>query len=277
MSDVQGDGSPQDLIGLIGQTTYQGSDVNGESGVSDGADSTVSGLNEEGLSPAPDNVAGAAPGEVSEQGVTPPAQEPPAVTPPTQQTTPPVDPNLQQLQETIVNQQRYIDMHQQQIRYQQEQEFRKSLEDMDPTERELAIKDRQLRFLQQQNQNLTKSQREAQAREQETSKRQLAYIVAVENGLPEYLYTSLLSANSPEEMESEAARIARNLKSQFQPIQHEAQQVAPPQQQQQQQPNPAFAAGGDGGSSQVTQEVEPGSGDLMGLISQNQYQVIRNW
>lgn len=273
-------GQVSDLAGLIQGTVYQAA-IDGEvvtpteaapTGVTPGSDSPPDGTQGEGLSPASGNTA------------TPPAQgEQPGVTP---QTSPPEPGNapspqysaeqIRLMQEQIANQQRIINMNSQAILAEQERRFQASLEEMDESERRAAIAEREANKYRTQAQYLANQVQREKAAEQEKAKRTLATIVASDNGLPLSVSTALLNATSLEHMESMAREIAADLQANRAPIQGSPAQTEP-QTPEPSTANPAFVAGGDSVSSDTTPKVEPGSGDLMGLIAQNQYQIVQNW
>lgn len=269
MSSVGNEGQDHGLSGLINQTTYQqptGSDgvtVGTEgAGVHAGGDSGPSGAAHEGSSPAVGNTHGTPVGTGTGQGVTTQPTEPPAGN--DSQPTPP-DPRLQQYEETIQNQARYIQMHQQQLAQDQERQFRASLEDMSEEEQRAAIAERQAQQLRAHNMQLQQRQRQDDHVRQDSAKRTLALMVAVNAGLDPSLSSTLMGAQSPEEMESIASTLAQRLQA-SQP--QGGGGTAPPQH------DPAmYAAGGDHAPSSTPKDIETGSGDLMGLIGQTQYQV----
>jgi hypothetical protein len=269
-------GQTEGLAGLIQGTTYQEAplygDVNPEQGsqtdVTPGADSTPGGTQGEGLSPASGNTVDS-PATGQQQGVTPPVPDPSTGNAPSPQYS---AEEIRLMQEQIQSQQRYINMHAQQVRADQERRFQESLAEMDETERRAAIAEREARKYKTQAEYLTNQQRREQAAEQEKAKRTLATIVASDNGLPVSVSTALLSATSLEHMESMARDIAADLQASRAPVQGSPAQSEP-------QPPAAnpYVAGGDTVSSDTTPKIEKGSGDILGLISQNQYEVVRNW
>lgn len=260
-----------DLSGLIQQTAYQSPAVNGTDGVTQGADSTPDGLADQGLSPASENTP-APPATEQQTDVTPPASDSSTGNAPsTPQYT---DEQVRQMQEQLVNQQRYINMHAQQVRAEQERQFQASLAEMDETERRAAIAEREANKYRTQAQYLAAQQQREKAAEQEKAKRTLATIVASDNGLPISVSTALLAATSLEHMESMAREIAADLNAGRAPVQEPPAQTTPVQPETVQNTNAAFVAGGDSGSSNTTPKVERGSGDFESLIAQAQYQVI---
>lgn len=309
MTDRGNEEQYQGLTDLINQTAYQpipeayGVTAGaGEDGVNQSADSTLSGAGQEGLSPAVGNVPGMPLDNPSDPGVTPPEQQGATGDAPSTPTEPPQpDPTIQQLQETIQNQARYIDMHQQQLVADrrraaaiEEQKFQESLHDLSEEERRAAIAERRLQQVQAQNQQLLNRSRQTEAQSQEAAKRTLGMIIASEAGIDPIFGKYLMGARTPEEMRGLADDLAQRLTpqqqdqlvqqhhaeqqqqvQQQQPQYQQAPQVQQQQQYQQQQqvdPN-AFVAGGENSSGNVAKEIEVGSGDLMGLISQTQYQV----
>lgn len=271
----QGEG----LAGLIQGTTYQqavdGEAVNpteaADAGVTQGADSTPGGTRDEGLSPASGNTSDP-PATGQQDGVTTQPSDPSTGNAPSPQYS---AEEIRLMQEQIQNQQRFINMHAQQVRAEQERQFRESLEGMDEAERRAAIAEREANRYRTQAQYLANQQKMQQASEQEKAKRTLATIIAGDNNLPLSVSTALLTAKSLEQMESMARDIAADLNANRAPVQGSPAQNAPAPDPSP-QPNP-YVAGGDTVSSDTTPEVEKGSGDLLGLIAQNQYQVIQNW
>lgn len=275
------EGQSQSLFDLINQSTYQPSGVTGDADVTQGADSTPGATGNEGLSPAVRDASVTPQGASPDPGLTTGGQSDPSGQFPPQ---PPVDPRLQQMEETIVNQARYIQNVQQQAaraqQMQQEREFQAKLADMDPGEREVAIRDRELTRLRQRNQQLEQQSHMSEAQKQEFAKNQLSLHVAMEQGLPIEMAPALLAANSLQDMEERARGLVNTLNTYYQPIQQA--QPAQPQAPQQNpaapaNPNAAFASGGEGGGSDTTVEIERGSGDLLGLIGQQSYQRVAGW
>ena len=271
----QGEG----LAGLIQGTTYQpafdgepvNSPTNAEAGVTPGADSTPGGTQGEGLSPASGNT-NDPPATGQQDGVTTQPSAPSTGNAPSPQYS--AD-EIRLMQEQIQNQQRYINMHARQVQADQERKFQESLAEMDETERRAAIAEREAHKYRTQAQFLANQQKMQQASEQEKAKRTLATIIAGDNGLPLSVSTALLTATSLDQMESMARDIAADLNASRAPVQGSP-AVEAPASTPSPQPNP-YVAGGDSVSSDTTPEVEKGSGDLLGLIAQNQYQVIQNW
>lgn len=284
MDDNGNEGQYQGLTDLINQTAYQpipdayGVTAGAEgAGVQGGVDRTASGEGQEGSSPAVSNVPGNPSDVQNGSGVTPQPQDAshgehlsePAYT---QQP----DPRLTQMQETIQNQARYIQMHQQQIAADRDRLFQESLQDMSEGERRAAIAEREAQRLRVQNQRLMSDSQKARGAQQDSAKRTLALLIATEAGLDPTLSSYLLSAQTPQEMEDSARFLASRIAPPQQEQQPQQQQEQPTQaaQQEPNTPNPnAFVAGGENVSSNVAKEIEAGSGDLMGLIAQTQYQV----
>lgn len=264
MNEVQSPG----LSGLISQTAYEPYVVNEEAHVEPGTDSPRTVEGNEGLSPAVTNTPQTPPDPALTQ---PPAGNEPAAPQVVQ-----LDPaEYARMQETITNQTRFIEAARQQEAVRQEQEFQRSLQDMEPEQREIAIRDRQLQFYRQQNQQLQQTVRQSKAESQEAAKRQLTFHVAAEHDIPEFFADALMAARSIEEMDAMAQRIKSGMSNYSpQPAQQQVAPATPPVQQPAEETVNPFAAGGEGGGSNTMKEIEPGSGDLMGLIQRSSYQVI---
>lgn len=277
------------LSDLINQTAYQNAPaldaVNvdpGQTGVTPGVDSPGSGANGEGLSPAVQN-APAAPPQGQQTGLTP---QTPVPTAGNAQSLQQPDPRLLQMEETIRNQARIIDMTRLAAQQEEERRFQQSLEGLDPDERDRALKDRELEKLRAQTRFLTQQQQQVEQQRQMSAKQTLAVMIAGEAGLDPMMADALMTARSVPEMEQRAQLLAQTIQRRYgQPQQAVPQQVQQPVQQQRAQtqyqqgvdPQAVFAAGGESGSSNVTPKVEVGSGDLMGLIQQSQYQAVKAW
>lgn len=285
MSDRSGD-EVLDLAGLIQGTPYQnyqgdpsqgdnsgqGSDVTGQ------ADNPGQGVSNEGLSPAASNTRNTAVDPNSQGGVTNQSSE--GMASQSQPAAQAEDPRIAQLTETIQNQTRFIStlsaqqqavLRQQQAR--DEQEFQRSLQDMDPEERQVAIDRRELQQLKLRQQGYQMQQQQQHAQQQQAAKNTLAMMVASDFQLNPQDRSFLLRATNYDDM----IQIAQDLRargSQAPPPTQQQSYSQPEQQQQQQQQqvNPAHLGGEAGGSSDVTPEIEYGSGDLMGLIQNTQWQ-----
>lgn len=283
MQDGNDLGQHPGLSDLINQTSYQNAPapdaVNvdpAQTGVTTAVDSRGQGMGDEGLSPAVQN-APVAPPQGQQIGVTP---QSPAPTAGNAQSLQQPDPRLLQMEETIRNQARIIDMTRIAAEQEEERRFQQSLTDLDPEERERAIERRELTKLRTQNQLLTQRQQQSEQQRQMSAKQTLAVMIAGEAGLDPIMADALMAARSVPEMEQRAALLAQTIQRRYGQAQQPAPQQQPVQQPVQQQgvdPQAAFAAGGESGSSNVTPKVEVGSGDLMGLIQQSQYQAVRGW
>lgn len=255
-------GEFQGLDGLIQGTTYQGQEaVTSEPDGQGGDDNRPGGSPNDGLSPAATNATGTSTGSGQQDGVT----NQPSWSSGGEPAYDPREEQINALTEQIQNQSRYIYESVQQQRQAEEAGFRRSLEAMEPEDRQAAMDRRRLQQIEQQNQNYRQQNQQyrqqveqQQAGQQESAKRTLAMMVAQDYDIPGNLQSVLLGAQNMQEMES----MANTLRSQFSST------------QQQQPPNPAHIGGGEQGSSNIQPEIERGSGDLMGLIQKSEYQVV---
>lgn len=268
MSDSTDVGQFEGLAGLIDNTAYQGFESQPETDVSAGADSAGSDGADEGLSPAVSNTPETPPDESAQEDVTTPPAQDTAGNAQDGQTPVLTAEEAAILQETIRNQQRYIQMHQQQLAVDAERAFQESLKDMTEEEATIAKQNRLIQQLTQERQRDQQVKQAEEAAKQYSAKQTLAVMIASEAGLPTSLSSALMSANSLQEMEQTAAKIAGDLK-----IGQQVQAPPPP-------PEPTidpYAAGGEGGPSNAQPKVEPGSGDLAGLIGQTDYTAVKGW